>query len=1116
MSVKGFSAVFVVTSNADSGPGTLRDALTQANNNPGKNYISFNLPGATLADHTITLLSYLPIITTSIVIDGTTQPGNPFGISDTKIRVVDNFTYPPGGLGGVFKARTCSDFEIYGIWITTVNNLGYQACVYTSHCDTVQFGAALKGNLIESTGPTLDTGKVCYFQHNICFSDTTGELPGAGDMKINNYEKLVVGGSPATGNMIAAAFDIYTSDPAGFALEVSYNKMGTNFYGTAAPYGFSVMATRLNIIGGSDNSNGQLVDVPINGIIKNNIIADVYDDILLSVTGFTGKVVVQGNGFNTDTNGNYNFNTYSQGGTFAAIEIAGLQTMIIGGDDPSEKNFIAYCSEGVEYDQYQGNSKILVTKNSIYCYGDSAVSPSQSNPPFVKINTVGAGIIKGTSSPNSNIELFEADCSCTTPGPKDYFASVTADSQGKWSYNGVFSGYVMASATLDSLTGVFRGADLDESSLVIKSYSCNSNGAITGIVNPYTTASVSWYNSANQLVGNSIDLKNVPAGTYQLKIDYGGSCEITKTYTIPDYSITVDTSNIKIINPSCNVSGSITGINISSASSGYVYQWVDQGGKTQCNCIDFTGVTPGSYTFKIGNADGTCLQSFGPFVLKNTTGPNIDQAHAKIQSTNCGQSTGAITNLGITGTAPITYAWFNSQQQQVSADSILTGVPADTYKLQVTDNTQCGPVYTSDITIPEINGITINESKAQTTPASCGITDGAITGITVQGATQYNWTDANGKSVGTSVNLTNVPTGSYLLTASNATCSKTSDAYAVLQQAATQFPAYNAVITTACYQQSNGAITVTFDGLVKSARWVNSQGTTIPGGSTITGIGAGTYQLYLTDQNGCETLYKSYTVNEYAQLTATPGIVTDDQCGLNTGAVTATTISGGMPPYIYQWYDDNGKQIGSTNAIANLAAGTYTLDTHDSGCTLIGSFYTVNEQTAIITAPSVSNVQLCSTGSALITVNNASANADYKLYDTENSIDPLDEQKGGRFTVNVTANRSYYISQVSGTCESSRAQLNVTVGLSANIANTFTPNGDGINDYWQIDGIENYPDATVQVFTRYGQKIFDSKGYSTPFDGTYKGQKLPVGTYYYIINLSSKCSLLSGSLTIIR
>ena len=81
------AAVFVVTSNADSGPGTLREALTKAaaNGSAEKDYINFNLPDLSEAGRTITIFSSLPNISSDLVIDGTTQPGSKFGISDAKI-----------------------------------------------------------------------------------------------------------------------------------------------------------------------------------------------------------------------------------------------------------------------------------------------------------------------------------------------------------------------------------------------------------------------------------------------------------------------------------------------------------------------------------------------------------------------------------------------------------------------------------------------------------------------------------------------------------------------------------------------------------------------------------------------------------------------------------------------------------------------------------------------------------------------------------------------------------------------------------------------------------------------------------------------------------------------
>ena len=80
----------------------------------------------------------------------------------------------------------------------------------------------------------------------------------------------------------------------------------------------------------------------------------------------------------------------------------------------------------------------------------------------------------------------------------------------------------------------------------------------------------------------------------------------------------------------------------------------------------------------------------------------------------------------------------------------------------------------------------------------------------------------------------------------------------------------------------------------------------------------------------------------------------------------------------------------------------------------------------------------------------------------------------------------------------------------------FTPNGDGINDVWNIKYIDYYPKCTVDVFNRYGQKIFHSAGYSIPWDGTLNGKILSPGTYYYIINLQNDIAPLAGYVAIIK
>jgi gliding motility-associated-like protein len=84
------------------------------------------------------------------------------------------------------------------------------------------------------------------------------------------------------------------------------------------------------------------------------------------------------------------------------------------------------------------------------------------------------------------------------------------------------------------------------------------------------------------------------------------------------------------------------------------------------------------------------------------------------------------------------------------------------------------------------------------------------------------------------------------------------------------------------------------------------------------------------------------------------------------------------------------------------------------------------------------------------------------------------------------------------------------------IPNTFTPNSDGVNDLWDIPALLKYPSVTVDVFNRYGQKVFHSDGYGTPWDGLYNGQQLPAGVYYYLINTKFKDEVFSGYVTILR
>ncbi len=84
------------------------------------------------------------------------------------------------------------------------------------------------------------------------------------------------------------------------------------------------------------------------------------------------------------------------------------------------------------------------------------------------------------------------------------------------------------------------------------------------------------------------------------------------------------------------------------------------------------------------------------------------------------------------------------------------------------------------------------------------------------------------------------------------------------------------------------------------------------------------------------------------------------------------------------------------------------------------------------------------------------------------------------------------------------------------IPNIFSPNGDGVHDQWVIPYLSTYPGCTIDVYNRYGQLIYHSVGYDTPWDGKVKGSDVPVGTYYYIIDPKNGRAKMSGYVDIIR
>ncbi len=425
--------------------------------------------------------------------------------------------------------------------------------------------------------------------------------------------------------------------------------------------------------------------------------------------------------------------------------------------------------------------------------------------------------------------------------------------------------------------------------------------------------------------------------------------------------------------------------------------------------------------------------------------------------------------------------------------------------------------------------VTINTDMVKVTDARCGVL-GSIKNITVSNTNSVKWIDRDGKIVSTSLDLVDVPPGGYKLIAGNF-CTSETYFYDIQDFNVRVNEAYRKIQQPSC-DSKNGSIM----GLIivnqnyadpVSLRWVNSKQATVGTSIDLQNVGAGTYSLKVTTASGCETTYgpivltalSSPSTGAPLQVNTDAVTITPDDCGTATGSVKGLLVRGALPPYSFTWTDATGLTIGTQQSLTAAKAGTYTLtvaDADNSACNRVTLSFEVPARNIVLQTPIVPQVDICGPGAAQIRVADP-VNGKYKLYASATAFAPLLESNTGVFIENVTANTTFYISLEVGTCSSQRTPVNVRlIGSGVKIPNSFTPNNDGVNDTWNIANITEYPNATIRIFNRLGGEVYHSRGYPSPFTGKMNNKDLPVGTYYYLIDLGAGCTPFSGPLTILR
>jgi|GEM_PF-953189 gliding motility-associated-like protein len=303
-----------------------------------------------------------------------------------------------------------------------------------------------------------------------------------------------------------------------------------------------------------------------------------------------------------------------------------------------------------------------------------------------------------------------------------------------------------------------------------------------------------------------------------------------------------------------------------------------------------------------------------------------------------------------------------------------------------------------------------------------------------------------------------------------------------------------------CYGQSNGSIDVQITAGTPPFTffWLHGDNSL-----NLQNLQANEYVLTVLDNNQCIRIFSIF-VNQPSPIVVNEQINNPKCYNEPTGSIHIQ-VNGGTSPYQILW------STGSTqNTINNLLANNYSVTITDNNqCTSIEE-YTLIQPEPITIEHEISKENCNGSNDGKIKVKINGGTLPYTVLWSNNQIDTIIQNlHQGTYTVTVT--------DINFCTETKTIQLTSEYDFCLDIPNVFTPNGDGVNDTWNIKFIDMYSNPTVIVFDNTGKKLYESSGHYTPWDGKINGKPLPLGSYFYTIKLNSnnEKNIFTGTLDII-
>jgi hypothetical protein len=486
---------------------------------------------------------------------------------------------------------------------------------------------------------------------------------------------------------------------------------------------------------------------------------------------------------------------------------------------------------------------------------------------------------------------------------------------------------------------------------------------------------------------------NLAPGNYTCLVSDQLGCSTFANYTITESTGNIQLLSVNTLSEQCgNNQGSI---NITTAGTGLSYQW-SNGAISE----DISGLSAGNYSCIITNDQG-CSLSTGTIYVGNSNGGIIVSTISNTPEI-CNQSNGAIDINVIGGTSPYLFSWSNGANSE-DISNLSNGV----YTVTITDLNGC--VKSQSFTINDNPG-TLAIDNAILSNNFCGTTTAAIDLTTLGGTSPLNFSWSTGEST---EDLTDLSGGTYTVTITDASNCIVSQTFEIQNT----FIANGSITNENC-GQGNGAVNLLLVGGESpfNFNWSNGANT-----QNVSNLLAGTYNVTITDNNGCEVI-KSFNIqNQVGNLTVS-GSVTDENCGQGNGAINITT-SGGNNPLSFMW--NNGI---TTEDLTNLSAGNYSIVVTDLfGCSVNFSSSVANLTNGLSLSLNSKQDENCGQGNGSIDITTNGSGIISYLWSNGIQTEDAINLNAGTFTLTATDDLG---------CETSITEI--IVNQTGSLAITFT------------------------------------------------------------------------------